>query len=206
MDVSRLCAALVAIKSENPPGDTADVIEYIRDFLDARGIPALVIDTGSGRSNLVTRNPKKKLLFCGQVDVVPAGDGWTHPPYAGVIEDGSVWGRGATDMKGGCAAMLAACDSLVQEGRELPADLAFVCDEEAGGDHGIRHLLRENLLFPCDCLIAEPTPARHPCIGQKGPHYGRFYRDAGTRVALPGRGCQCDHGSDGISNLCKKSL
>jgi succinyl-diaminopimelate desuccinylase len=199
MDVSRLCAALVAIKSENPPGDTADVIEYIRDFLDARGIPALVIDTGSGRSNLVTRNPKKKLLFCGHVDVVPAGDGWTHPPYAGVIEDGSVWGRGATDMKGGCAAMLAACDSLVQEGRELPADLAFVCDEEAGGDHGIRHLLRENLLFPCDCLIAEPTPARHPCIGQKGlcritidftgtPGHGSLYPVVGVNAIMEAMG------------------
>jgi succinyl-diaminopimelate desuccinylase len=199
MDVSRLCAALVAIKSENPPGDTADIIEYIRDYLDARGIPAFVIDTGSGRSNLVTRNPKKKLLFCGHVDVVPAGDGWTHLPYAGVIEDGSVWGRGATDMKGGCAAMLAACDSLVQEGRELPADLAFVCDEEAGGDHGIRHLLRENLLFPCDCLIAEPTPARHPCIGQKGlcritvdftgtPGHGSLYPVVGVNAIMEAMG------------------
>jgi len=82
MDVGRLCAALVAIKSENPPGDTADVIEFIRDFLDARGIPSTVTDTGSGRCNLVTKNPKKPLLFCGHVDVVPAAqDGWTHPPY-----------------------------------------------------------------------------------------------------------------------------
>jgi len=200
MDVARLCSALVAIKSENPPGDTADVIEFIRDFLDARGIPSTVTDTGSGRCNLVTKNPKKPLLFCGHVDVVPAAqDGWTHPPYSGVIEDGWIWGRGATDMKGGCAAILSACDSLVQEGRKLPADLAFVCDEEAGGDHGIRHLIRENMLSPCDCLIAEPTPTRHPCIGQKGlcrftvnfagmPGHGSLYPVVGVNAIMEAMG------------------
>lgn len=169
MDVSRLCSALVAIKSENPPGDTTDVIEYIRDFLDSRGIASLVADTGKGRCSLVTKGPRQPLLFCGHVDVVPVIDaGWTRPPYSGLIEDGYVWGRGATDMKGGCAAILAACDARINEGSPLPASLAFVCDEESGGDYGIRHLIREGLVTPCDCLIAEPTPTHHPCIGQKG--------------------------------------
>jgi len=169
MDVSRICADLVAIKSENPPGDTSGVIEYIRAFLETRGIVSRVLDAGSGRCNLVTEGPHKPLLLCGHVDVVPALDeGWSHPPYSGIIEDGYVWGRGATDMKGGCAAILAACDTLVQEGHELPATLAFVCDEETGGDSGIRYLIANDLISPCDCLIAEPSPARHPCIGQKG--------------------------------------
>jgi len=200
MDVSRLCAALVAIKSENPPGETADVIEYIRDFLDTRGIASLVTDSGDGHCNLVTKKPHKPLLFCGHVDVVPARDeGWSHPPFSGLIDDGYVWGRGATDMKGGCAAVLAACDSLVQEGRELPADLAFVCDEEAEGNHGIRHLIREHLIKPCDCLVAEPTPARHPCIGQKGlcrltveftgaPGHGSLYPVVGVSAIMEAMG------------------
>ena len=92
MDVSRICAELVAIKSENPPGDTSGVIEYIRNFLDTRGIVATVTDAGSGRCNLVTNGPKKPLLLCGHVDVVPAlKDGWIHPPYSGVRK---------TDMSG----------------------------------------------------------------------------------------------------------
>jgi len=196
MDVSRICSELVAIRSENPPGNTSVVIEYIRDFLDASGIVSTVMDTGGGRCNLVTEGPNKPLLFCGHVDVVPALDeGWTHPPYSGTREKGYVWGRGATDMKGGCAAILAACDTLVNEGDELPATLAFVCDEETGGDRGIRYLIAHNLIAPCDCLIAEPSPARHPCIGQKGlcrldlkfvgtPGHGSLYPTIGISAIM----------------------
>ena len=73
----------MAIKSENPPGDTSGVIEYIRDFLETRGIVSRVMDAGSGRCNLVTQGPDKPLLLCGHVDVVPALDeGWSHPPYS----------------------------------------------------------------------------------------------------------------------------
>lgn len=196
MDVSRICADLVAIKSENPPGDTSGVIDYIKNFLDARGIVSTVIDAGRGRCNLVTQGPEKPLLLCGHVDVVPALDErWKYPPYSGIIEDGYVWGRGATDMKGGCAALLAACDTFMQEGHELPATLAFVCDEETGGDSGIRYLIAHDLIAPCDCLIAEPSPARHPCIGQKGlcrldftfagtPGHGSLYPTIGVSAIM----------------------
>ncbi|HNX18097.1 MAG TPA: ArgE/DapE family deacylase [Methanoregula sp.] len=196
MDVSRICQELVALKSENPPGDTSGVIEYIRDFLDARGITSKITNAGKGKCNLVTSGPKKSLLFCGHVDVVPALDeGWTYPPYAGTIKEGYVWGRGATDMKGGCAAMLAACDAFLHTGNDLPATLAFVCDEETGGRGGIRYLLAHDLVSPCDCLIAEPTPARHPCLGQKGlcrfrmkftgtPGHGSLYPTVGVSAIM----------------------
>jgi succinyl-diaminopimelate desuccinylase len=71
-------------------------------------------------------------------------------------------------MKGGCASILAACEALVNRDEDIPATLAFVCDEETGGDNGIQRLLSDRALTPCDCVIAEPTPSRHPCIGQKG--------------------------------------
>jgi succinyl-diaminopimelate desuccinylase len=98
-------------------------------------------------------------------------------------------------MKGGCAAMLAASDMLVQEDHELPATLAFVCDEETGGDLGIQYLIAHNLIAPCDCLIAEPSPARHPCIGQKGlcrldlkfagtPGHGSLYPTIGVSAIM----------------------
>jgi succinyl-diaminopimelate desuccinylase len=169
MDAARICADLVAIRSENPPGNTAGVIEYIREFLDTLGIRSRITENAGGRCNLVTTGTEDRLLLCGHVDVVPAlDDGWTFPPFSGTIDNQHVWGRGATDMKGGCAALLTACETLIHNGHELPVKLAFVCDEETGGDFGIRSLIAENLIAPCDCLIAEPTPARHPCVGQKG--------------------------------------
>jgi len=169
MDVSRICSELVAIRSENPPGRTAEVIEYIRTFLDTLGIGSKITRTRTGENNLVSTGTGNRLLLCGHVDVVPALDeGWTHPPFSGIIRDGFVWGRGATDMKGGCASLLASCSMLVEQGREVPGTVVFVCDEETGGQKGIRYLLTKKLIKPTDCLIAEPSPVRHPCIGQKG--------------------------------------
>ena len=110
MHVSRICSDLVRIKSENPPGRTDGVIEYIRDFLDGIGIRSEVSGNGQGMENLVALRERAGLMLCGHVDVVPVlAEGWTRPPFSGAIEDGYVWGRGSTDMKGGCAAILSAC-------------------------------------------------------------------------------------------------
>jgi succinyl-diaminopimelate desuccinylase len=196
MDVSRICSELVAIRSENPPGSTADVIEYIRTFLDTLGIRSKITLTQTGENNLITTGTGSRLLFCGHVDVVPALDeGWTYPPFSGTIYDGFVWGRGATDMKGGCASLLASCQMLVDQGKEIPATCAFVCDEETGGQHGIRYLLAKKMIKPSDCLIAEPSPIRHPCIGQKGlcrlemkfngtPAHGSLYPAVGVSAVM----------------------
>ncbi|MFA4876254.1 MAG: M20/M25/M40 family metallo-hydrolase [Methanoregula sp.] len=196
MQVSRICSDLVAIRSENPPGKTAEVIEYIRAFLEAIGIRSEIFADPTGACNLVAENKNARLLFCGHVDVVPARDeDWAHPPFSGHTDDTWVWGRGSTDMKGGCAAILSACETMKNRGRDLPASLAFVCDEETGGEKGIRHILSKNALHPCDCLIAEPTPARHPSIGQKGlcrldmefsgtPAHGSLYPAVGVSAIV----------------------
>jgi len=169
MDVARLTSSLVRLRSENPPGKTTDVVEYIREFLDSLGLKCRIVSHPGGRDNLITTKPDPGILLCGHVDVVPAiPDDWTHDPYGGEIADGYVWGRGATDMKGGCAALLIACRDLIESGVEPKVQLAFVCDEETGGEHWIRSLLAENLLLPRDCLIAEPTPPTSPAAGQKG--------------------------------------
>jgi len=175
MEVSRLCSTLVQIRSENPPGNTREIIEYISDYLEGLGIKGTVINGPEDRCNLIAGGTQNKLLLCGHVDVVPAvNDGWTHEPFSGDIAGGFVWGRGSTDMKGGCAAILTAVKRLADHGEEQNAGLAFVCDEETGGESGMRYLLSKNLLKPCDCLIAEPTPYLNPCTGQKG-HNIIFY-------------------------------
>ena len=207
-DVSRICADLVAIRSENPPGRTDEAIEYIRSFLNGIGISSKVSGNAQGMCNLVTTTVGKshRLLFCGHVDVVPALDaGWTLPPFSGIIQDGYVHGRGSTDMKGGCASILAASEALVNRNQDIPATLAFVCDEETGGENGIRRLLSDGALNPCDCVIAEPTPSRHPCIGQKGLCRLDMIFNGTTRprIAIPGRGNQRNHGSHDPAKPCQ---
>jgi len=197
MHVSRICSDIVKINTENPPDRTADCIEYIRSFLDGIGIPSIVSGTADQVLLTVIRNGKNNLLLCGHVDVVPALDNsWTKPPFSGTIDDQFVYGRGTTDMKGGVAAILSACETYVNKGKEiLPATLAFVCDEETGGENGIRRLLSEKALSPSDCIIAEPAPALHPSIGQKGllrleleftgrPAHGSLYPAVGVSAIM----------------------
>jgi len=169
MDVARLTSSLIRIRSENPPGSTADLVAFIAEFLDSLGVKNHIVSPPDGRDNLIPTEPDPLLLLCGHIDVVPAiPDDWTHDPYSGEVADGYVWGRGATDMKGGCAALLVAYRDLLDSGVEPKEQFAFVCDEETGGEHGIRSLLAKDLLLPCDCLIAEPTPEMSPAVGQKG--------------------------------------
>ncbi|MDD1718771.1 MAG: M20/M25/M40 family metallo-hydrolase [Methanoregulaceae archaeon] len=200
MDVVQLCADLVRIRSENPPGDTGDVIRYIGDFLDGIGIFSTVVGGDRGKLNLVTEGPDQPLILCGHVDVVPAMDtGWSHGPYSGDVAEGMVWGRGSTDMKGGCAAILWAVRELVEKGGEPTARLVFVCDEETSGMNGIQCVLAKRLISPCDVLIAEPTHPHHPNIGQKGliranvsfrgePGHGSLYPDIGVSAVMEAYG------------------
>ncbi len=92
---------------------------------DLRNMPVLVgRREGRGRS----------LLLNGHYDVVPPGraENWTHPPFAGVVEDGTIYGRGACDMKGGFAAMLFALECIRNAGVADTVPLVFesVPDEE----------------------------------------------------------------------------
>ena len=80
------------------------------------------------------------------MDVVPAlPDDWTYPPYSGRIDDTVVHGRGSTDMKGGCAALLCALQKVLNDGIEPPVDIAFVCDEEGNGDFGMEYLVHRGI-------------------------------------------------------------
>ncbi|MDO5845678.1 MAG: M20/M25/M40 family metallo-hydrolase [Methanocorpusculum sp.] len=169
MNAANLCSDLIKINSENPPGDTRDCAEYAASVLESIGIPAAFTDGPCGHVNVYSKEQDNPLLLLGHLDVVPAlADGWEYPPNSGIIEGGYVHGRGATDMKGGCASLLTALARAKEEHDSLPVSVAFVCDEEGGGRYGTRRLIAEKIIRPCDCLIAEPTPAHSPCIGQKG--------------------------------------
>lgn len=89
---------------------------------------------------------ERHLTFAGHVDVVPPGDAaaWRHPPFAAEIVDGLLYGRGAVDMKGGLAAMLAAALRFVERsGVDFGGKLSFLVtgDEEGAAVNGTVKLL-----------------------------------------------------------------
>jgi succinyl-diaminopimelate desuccinylase len=101
--------------------------------------------------------------FAGHTDVVPEGRGWSVDPYAGEIRNGHLVGRGAADMKGALAAMVAAAAAHVSRG--APGTLSFIItgDEEGPATHGTDELLRwmeANGHRPHACLVGEPTSAQ----------------------------------------------
>ena len=82
------------------------------------------------------KSREKPILLMSHQDVVPAGGEWKHPPFSGLIEDGKVWGRGASDTKCSVMAFLQAVEELLSEGYTPDCDvyLSSSCTEEWGGD------------------------------------------------------------------------
>ncbi|MBI5965556.1 MAG: M20/M25/M40 family metallo-hydrolase [Chloroflexi bacterium] len=146
-----LLQKLIQFDTTNPPGNEAACIAFIRGLLTEAGIESTVLARTPNRPNLIARLPGQgkvpPLLLYGHVDVVTTeNQKWQHPPFEGKLVDGFVWGRGALDMKGGVAMMLAAFLRAKVEGAKLPGDvvLAIVTDEEAGGDDGALFLVEQH--------------------------------------------------------------
>ncbi|MFQ5612454.1 MAG: M20/M25/M40 family metallo-hydrolase [Anaerolineae bacterium] len=147
----RLLQDLIRFDTTNPPGNEAACIAYVDDLLTGAGIETTLLARDPERPNLVARLPGRgdapPLLLQGHVDVVTTeNQDWRYPPFEGRLVDGYVWGRGALDMKGGLAMMLAALLRARAEGRSLPGDvvLAVLSDEETGGALGARFLVEEH--------------------------------------------------------------
>jgi succinyl-diaminopimelate desuccinylase len=125
------------------------------------------------------------LVIAGHTDVVPVGDeaGWTHPPFAGNIIGGVMFGRGACDMKGGLAAMTAAAIAFIRATPDFPGSIAVLVtgDEEGPAINGTVKLLdwakARGERFD-HCLLGEPTnPAimgEMVKIGRRGSLTGRI--------------------------------
>jgi acetylornithine deacetylase/succinyl-diaminopimelate desuccinylase-like protein len=149
LTVVELLQELIRFDTTNPPGNETACIEFVRSQLEAAGCETEIHAKDESRPNLVSRLPggdAPPLLLQGHVDVVStAGQHWSHPPFAGELADGCVWGRGALDMKAGVAMLVHAFLRAQREGAALPGDLvlAVLSDEEAGGDLGARFLVEE---------------------------------------------------------------
>lgn len=142
---------LIQYNTTNPPGNEVACIQFVRELLLAYDIDSQIIARDDNRPNLIARlkgeGSSPPLMMYGHVDVVTVDNqSWTHPPFSGAIIDDYVWGRGALDMKGGVAMMIAAFLKAKQEQLTLPGDvlLVIVSDEENGGDYGARFLVNEH--------------------------------------------------------------
>jgi len=148
---AELLQRLIRFDTTNPPGHERECVAYVRALLSEAGLQTTLVAQDPARPNLVARlsgqGQAPPLLLQGHVDVVPAeGQRWLHPPFEGTLVDGYLWGRGALDMKGGVAVMLAALLRARAEGLVPAGDvlLAVLSDEEASSVNGARYLVENH--------------------------------------------------------------
>ena len=168
-DSLSLAQALIRCPSVTP--EEGGALDYLESLLGPAGftchrLPFSDRDTPDV-DNLFARIGAQAphLCFAGHTDVVPAGEAeaWAHPPFAGDVEGGVLFGRGAVDMKGGIACFAAAALQVVKEtGGTLPGSLSFLItgDEEGPAINGTTKVLEwmdQNGHRPDHCLVGEPS-------------------------------------------------
>lgn len=160
--VALLCSELIRYDSSIRGDMERGVAERVALELSDLSLDSTILEHQPRRTNVVTRiegtdTAAPALLVHIHLDVVPADpDTWSVGPYSGEIRDGSVWGRGAVDMKHMAAMTLTALRSLQETGWRPRRDivLAFVADEELGGSQGAGWLVEEHPEFFEGCTEA----------------------------------------------------
>jgi succinyl-diaminopimelate desuccinylase len=185
-ELVELTRALIRFPTVNPPGEGyLACAEFIGQRLRTRGFAVDYVHAAGTpgdserypRINVIARRAGPAagpcVHFNSHIDVVQAGGGWTMDPFAAVVKQGRVYGRGACDMKGGLAASIIAVEALVDSGAKLPGTLEIsgTVDEESGGYGGVHYLAERGWFTPPrvdHVIIPEPLNVDRVCIGHRG--------------------------------------
>lgn len=178
MDQSReILMRLLAISSENPPGDTRALALEIKSVLSAStSIDVHLVHQKQAVENVLAvvkgRSPGRRLVFNGHLDTFEVGDPseWTRSP-SGERLNGRIYGRGSSDMKGGLAAQIQAMLSLAACREHWSGDLVLVLtgDEETAGPDGTQFLLDSCELASGDAMMcADAGSPQVLRFGEKG--------------------------------------
>lgn len=181
-----LTQQLIRVPTINPPGqDYLAICDFLEQYLKPFGFSiqrirakgALGDSDKFPRWNLIARHEGRDsgdcVHFNSHTDVVATGEGWTLDPFAGVILNERVYGRGACDMKGGLAASIIAAVCFIAEHPEYAGaiEISGTCDEESGGFGGVAYLAEKGWFDPArvqHVIIPEPLNKERICLGHRG--------------------------------------
>jgi len=141
-----------------------ELIHFVEEYLEGFGIKSrLIRDQHENKANLIAViGPKEVpgIMLSGHSDVVPVeGQEWLTDPFNMIEKNGRLFGRGACDMKGFIACVLAKVPDFVSANLKEPIYLAFSYDEETGctGVHSLVDVVNELKVKPRACIVGEPT-------------------------------------------------
>jgi acetylornithine deacetylase/succinyl-diaminopimelate desuccinylase-like protein len=134
----------IRIQTVNPPGNEIEGARFFKRIFDAEAIPCQVFEPSPGRGSLLAtlkgNGKKRPILLLNHMDVVPVEKKrWTVDPFAGIIQDGYLYGRGALDDKSMGIVEMMVLLILKREKVPLKSDVLFfgAADEETGGGWGV---------------------------------------------------------------------
>jgi acetylornithine deacetylase/succinyl-diaminopimelate desuccinylase-like protein len=151
MTATELLSELLRTDTVNPPGAEMPAARILESYLQDAGLETKILESPEGRPSLVARlegpSDASPLVLLSHTDVVGVeGDKWSHDPFGGEIADGSIWGRGALDMKGIAVMHAVAAAELARAASSLKRTVIVVAvaDEEAGGVEGAGWLVENH--------------------------------------------------------------
>lgn len=178
-----------------PGQKNRQIVDFIAQFLEGQGVQvSRLVGPEGDRENLfatIGPNASGGVILSGHMDVVPVeGQPWTSDPFALAKRDGKLFGRGATDMKGFLACVLAAVPYFKSLNLSVPIHIAFSYDEEIGC-RGVPHLidaLPSLCEAPAFCVVGEPTGMK-PVLAHKGKVAAEFtFKGKSAHSSTPGLG------------------
>lgn len=136
-------SAYIQVNTTNPPGNEIRAAQWYAKIFQSEGVPFQIAESAPGRGNIAARlkgnGPAPALILLNHMDVVPVSRAfWSLDPFAGLVRDGYLWGRGSIDMKSLGILQLLTFLELHRLHVPLNRDVIFIgtADEEAGGNMG----------------------------------------------------------------------
>lgn len=154
------------IRASSPSGSESPAVDVLMAAMHELCFDQVYRDEAGNAVGKLLRGAGPTVLLTGHLDTVPVGDEalWPHPPLAGNVADGKLWGRGACDMKGALACMVYGAADAAAAGFSGTLVVAGVVQEEVGG-LGSRHL---GETLPCDVVVLGEPSKLQLKLGHRG--------------------------------------
>ena len=169
-----LLQRLIQFPTEDPPGYEIEMARFLCETLEGWGISAELDEFLPNRANVIGRvkgnGSQPSLIFSAHIDTMTVGtQAWQHHPFAGDIEDGKLYGRGASDMKSGMAAMMMAAKKIAESDMPLTGDLilAFTAGESSNC-LGAKRMVETDALTDAGAIIVSEPSSLQLLIAEAG--------------------------------------